>query len=69
MLDRINFLFHPLHFPALDRFLLAIAIGMLLNGSSCAVEVEKVSLAGTWSGGGIVALGSGDRERARCHAV
>jgi hypothetical protein len=68
VLDRINFLFHPLHFPALDRFLLAIAIGMLLNGSSCAVEVEKVSLAGTWSGG-VAAFGSGERERARCHAV
>jgi hypothetical protein len=51
------------------RFLLAVAMGILLTGSSHAVEVEKVSLAGTWTGGGIVAFGSGDRERARCHAV
>ena len=31
-------------------------------------ETEKVILVGSWVGGGTVAMGSGDHERARCHA-
>ncbi len=31
-------------------------------------KCEPSPLAGTWSGGGVVAYASGTRERARCHA-
>jgi len=31
-------------------------------------ETEKVILVGSWVGGGTVAMGAGDHERARCHA-
>jgi hypothetical protein len=53
---------------AILRFGVAAAAALVIVQFAAPAEAQSPSIEGSWSGGGVVTLATGDTERARCRA-